>query len=164
MTLTRLLAVLAAAAMLVCTTLLLDGNAARAQTADDPAYLSMGVGYFDVLDDEDAADFRLEYRHDRGLWVLKPWVGLEATSDGAVYGALGILADLHLTDQVVLIPSFGAGAFEEGDGKDLGHTIEFRSAAELAWRFDDRSRLGLEISHRSNADIGDKNPGEESLM
>jgi len=35
---------------------------------------------------------------------------------------------------------------------------------EVAYRFDDRSRLGLSISHYSNAGLGDDNPGTESLM
>jgi hypothetical protein len=56
------------------------------------------------------------------------------------------------------------GAYHEGNGKDLGGTLEFRSGLELAYRFDDRSRLGLEISHRSNASIYEDNPGEETLM
>lgn len=163
MTVARLLAALAGVAFLLGASLLWDGNTARAQATQDPAYLSMGIGSFDVLDDEDAADFRLEYRHDQGLWLLKPWVGLEATSDSAVYGALGILADLHLTDEIVLIPSLGVGAFEEGDGKDLGHTLEFRSQIEAAWQFENASRLGLAFSHISNASLDDVNPGAEVL-
>jgi hypothetical protein len=33
---------------------------------------------------------------------------------------------------------------------------------ELAYRFDNRSRLGLAVSHYSNASIGDTNPGTET--
>ncbi|MBO34284.1 MAG: lipid A 3-O-deacylase, partial [Rhodospirillaceae bacterium] len=32
-----------------------------------------------------------------------------------------------------------------------------------AYRFDNRSRLGLAISHYSNASIGDTNPGSSGL-
>jgi len=39
-----------------------------------------------------------------------------------------------------------------------------RSQLEVAYRFDGRSRLGLSISHYSNAGLGDDNPGTESLM
>ena len=42
--------------------------------------------------------------------------------------------------------------------------MEFRSQLEIAYRFDDRSRLGLAISHYSNASLGDTNPGTESAM
>jgi len=113
--------------------------------------------------DNQALDFRLEYRHGGKLWLVKPWVGIEATSDGGLYGAGGLLADIYLGRHFVLTPSLGVGAFAEGDGKDLGNTVEFRSQIEAAYRFDDLSRLGLAFSHISNASLGDKNPGVEVL-
>ena len=63
----------------------------------------------------------------------------------------------------MLRPSFAVGAYADGNGKDLGGVLEFRSAIALAWRFDDRSRLGVEFSHLSNAGIYDTNPGTENL-
>ncbi len=132
--------------------------------AADPAFVSLGAGYFDISKQDDgAADVRLEYRHDGKLWIFKPWAGIEATSDGAFYGGAGILLDVFFGRRVVVTPSLGAGYFEEGDGKDLGHELEFRSQIELAYRFDDRSRLGLAFSHISNASLGDNNPGAEIL-
>ena len=41
--------------------------------------------------------------------------------------------------------------------------LEFRSGIEVAWRFDNRSRLGVEFTHISNAGIYDRNPGTETL-
>ncbi len=132
--------------------------------AEDPAFVSLGLGYYDINRQSDAAaDFRLEYRHGEKLWIFKPWVGIEGTSDGAVYAAAGILVDVFLGRRVVVTGSLGAGYYEEGDGKDLGHELEFRSQIEIAYRFDDRSRLGLAFSHISNASIGDTNPGVEIL-
>ena len=145
---------------------LIAGPAAAqdASVNDDPAFLSLGLGYFDANErDEDAVDFRVEYRHGQKLWIFKPWAGIEATSDGALYGVGGILVDIFFGRRVVVTPSFGAGAYYEGDGKDLGSTIEFRSQIELAYRFNDRSRLGVALSHISNAGIGDDNPGTEIL-
>ena len=139
------------------------GLRAGPAVADDPPFLAVGVGAFDVLDDETAADFRLEYRHDEKLWIVKPWAGVEATSDGAVYGVGGILMDVFLGRRLVLTPSFGVGAYVEGGGKDLGSVIEFRSQLETAYRFDNRSRLGVAFGHISNASIGDDNPGTEIL-
>ncbi len=134
---------------------------------DDAALLSVGVGYFDALraikddDADDAADFRLEYRHDEKLWIFKPWAGIEATSEGGIWGGVGVLVDIYFGKRVVLTPNFGVGAFTEGSGLDLDSVIEFRSQIELAYRFNDRSRLGIAISHISNASIGDTNPGVE---
>jgi lipid A 3-O-deacylase len=135
---------------------------ARAQ--EDQALLAGGVGAFDFVQDDDTAmDFRIEYRHGSGLWIFKPWFGLEGTSDGAFYGVGGILADFTLAPHIVLTPSFGVGAYAEGDGKDLGHPIEFRSQIELAYRFDNASRLGMAFSHISNAGLGEENPGVEVI-
>ena len=97
------------------------------------------------------------------LWIVKPWAGLEVTSDGAVYGLGGILADIALGPSVRLTPSLGVGAYHDGGGKDLGHTVEFRSQIELAYRFEGGPRLGLAFGHISNASLGDDNPGTEIL-
>jgi hypothetical protein len=131
---------------------------------DDPALLSLGVGWFDLLKQENqAADFRLEYRSDLALWFIKPWIGMELTSDGAVYGAGGLLLDFVLGDHVYISPSVGVGAYARGNGRDLGSTVEFRSQFELGYRFDNRARLGVAFGHISNASISDRNPGTEIL-
>ncbi len=139
-------------------------GAAAPARAQDPSFLTFGAGYFDInKQDNAAADFRLEYRHGEKFWIFKPWIGVEGTSDGAIYGAAGVLVDVFFGKRVVITPSFGAGYYEEGSGKDLGHEIEFRSQIEIGYRFDDRSRLSLAFSHISNASIGDDNPGVEIL-
>ena len=139
------------------------GAPARAD-GGDPSYLVFGAGYFDVNgQDDEAVDFRLEYRHGEKFWIFKPWAGIEATSDGAFYGAVGVLVDFDIGERVVLTPSFGVGYYEAGNGKDLGHEIEFRSQIELWYRLDNRARLGLAFSHISNASLGDENPGVEIL-
>lgn len=133
--------------------------------ADDPDYLSVGAGMFDVNDDEEAGEFRLEYRSDyRFLYFLKPFVGVSATTDRAVYGYFGVLADLYFGKRIVLTPSAAVGGYSDGDGKDLGSTIEFRTGGEIAWRFDDRSRLGVAFHHISNANLDDVNPGTEIVV
>ena len=130
----------------------------------EPALLAFGLGYYDIrARDDTAADFRLEYRSDLALWIFRPWIGLEATSDGAVYGLGGFLADIPLGPRVRLTPSLGAGAYHQGDGKDLGHPVQFRSQIELAYRFEDGQRLALAFSHISNASLSNQNPGTEIL-
>lgn len=129
--------------------------------------ISFGAGVFDILDDDKAADFRLEYRPDLPFLIdtsslaLKPFVGLEATSDAAVYGLGGILLDWFIGERVVVTGSFGVGAFADGDGKDLGNTIEFRSQIEAGYRFSNDARLTAAFGHISNASLGDDNPGTE---
>lgn len=131
--------------------------------ADDDL-VSLGIGYYDINDNEDAVDFRVEYRFGIPiLWHIKPWLGAEASSDGAAYGLGGLLLDLIIADKFLITPSFGAGFYHDGDGKDLGHTIEFRSQIELGYKFNNQSRIGLAFGHISNAALADRNPGTEIL-
>ena len=140
---------------------LLLGQPAR---ADEPDFIAFSACAFDIGKDQTAAEGRLEYRSDIRLWIFKPFAGVMGTSDGGAYGYAGVLVDVFFGKRMVTTLSFAPGAYAKGDGKDLGHDLEFRSQLEVAYRFDDRSRLGLSLSHMSNASIGDKNPGTESLM
>lgn len=132
--------------------------------AADPDFLSLSVGAFDVNDDMTAAEFRLEYRSELEWWIFRPFTGLMGNSDGGFYGYGGVLVDVFFGRRFVLTPSFAIGAYDRGSGKDLGHSIEFRSQIELAYRFDDRSRLAISLDHMSNASLDEVNPGTESLM
>jgi hypothetical protein len=131
-------------------------------SAQEPSFLSVGAGWYDFNDDQDAIDLRVEYRSGHKIFGrVKPWIGLEVTSDVAAYGVGGILADIFFGRRIVLTPSFGVGVYTDGDGKDLGSAVEFRSQLELGYRFDDRSRLALAVSHISNAHLTEQNPGTE---
>jgi hypothetical protein len=132
--------------------------------ADDPSFLSFGAGYYDFEDDDGAFDLRAEFRSSyKFLGVVKPWIGVQVTSDIASFGVAGILVDLFFGRRVIVTPSFGVGLYSDGDGKDLGNTVQFRSQIEGGYRFDDRSRLTLALSHISNAGLGDDNPGANIL-
>lgn len=138
-------------------------SVAPAAAEDDPEFLSVQLGGFDVNDTDTTGLFGLEYRSDYKDLFLTPMAGGFVSADGAFYGYGGVFVDVFLGRRVVLRPNFSVGAFSDGDGKDLGGWLEFRSGIELAWRFDDRSRLGIELSHISNAGIYDRNPGTENL-
>jgi len=157
---------LAMLAALACAVFLGTGERATAQVAisETPAVISAGAGWYDlVLQNDESVDFRLEYRHgDDFLW-LKPWGGLEVTTDGSVWGGIGVLVDITFFDSVVLTGSFAPGLWAEGDGKDLGHPIEFRSQVELGYQFENLSRLSVAFSHTSNAKLDKTNPGVEVL-
>ncbi len=145
---------------------------AQAQPANDsePAFLTFQGGAFDVLHDETrGAEFGVQYRPAFKFWFMNPMFGLNGSPVGNGYVYAGISFDIFVGNRLVLRPSFAPGLFVRNGGKDLGHIIEFRTGVELAYRLDDRSRLGLEISHRSNAGLGGAggcpcNPGEESLL
>ena len=138
--------------------------AARPASAGDPAFLAVSAGAFDMNDNETAGEFRIEYRSDRKFLFVKPMVGLMANTDGGVYGYGGINLDIFPGPRWVVMPNFAIGGYSRGSGKDLGAVIEIRSGLELAYRFDDRSRIGLAFQHISNASLDDNNPGTESLV
>ena len=135
------------------------------KSAGDPEFLTFGAGMFDISANDNSAVISIEYTDDRRwLWALQPMTGIMASIDGSVHAYAGVAVDLFFGRRYVLTPSFAPGLYLQGDGKDLGHELEFRSQLEVAYRFSDRSRLGVALSHISNASIGDKNPGAESLM
>ena len=131
----------------------------------DKDYLAVYGGYFDVTQNDDAAaQFGLEYRFADVYHGLRPAVGANVTSDGALYGYGGLFWDVPLTDRLIFTPNFVAGAYSDGSGKDLHHAIEFRSGLELSYQFEQGRRLGVAFNHISNASLGDHNPGAETLL
>jgi hypothetical protein len=133
--------------------------------AKDPELLTFGAGGFDVNGDETTGAISLEFMDDRRwVWVFQPMVGAMITLDAAVYGYAGLGVDLFFGRRVVLTPSFAVGVYLENGGKDLGHPIEFRTGIKLGYRFDDRSRVGIDFHHLSNAGLDDRNPGANQLL
>jgi len=141
-----------------------------------------GIGYYDVKFDgstsNDATDFRYERRFDHILFdigpeednffYLKPFVGFELTSESASYFLTGIYLEDNLgqivkgkENKFILTPSFGAGYYNEGGGKKLGHKIEFRTTIEISYQLKNNHRLAASFGHISNANLGSKNPGVE---
>jgi hypothetical protein len=133
--------------------------------ANDSSLLAIGAGAYNVLQDRKAAELRLEYRSALHLlYVVEPIAGLLATNRGTLYGYGGLRIDVMLGEHVVLSPSAAIGLWRPGSGKELGSTVEFKTGAELAWRFADASRLGISFDHISNAGLTLRNPGVESLL
>jgi lipid A 3-O-deacylase len=112
---------------------------------------------------EFAAEVRIEYRADRLLWLLKPFGGVAANSSGGLHAFAGVLIDFYLGQRLVFTPSFAPGLYHAGKGKDLGFPVEFRSQLELSYQFPRGSRIGIGVSHLSNARLGRINPGIEAV-
>ena len=136
---------------------------ARANAGDDPSFIAFHVGGYDVNDNETAGQLNIEYRSGWDEWYVKPFGGVMATTDAAIYGYAGFMLDIYFGRRIVFTPNVAVGLYSDGDGKDLGSVIEFRSGVELAYRFDSRARLGVAFHHISNASIEDINPGTETL-
>jgi hypothetical protein len=136
-------------------------SAVRAE--DDPAFVSLFAGGYDIIgkNSHTTGMGGAEYRFATKLWIFKPFIGALGTGNGSAYGYGGFLVDIYLTPRWVLTPNGAFGYFHQGGGTEMGSEAEFRTGAEIAYRFDDRSRLGLQFHHISNAGIGKHNPGEE---
>lgn len=134
--------------------------------AGDPNFLTLALGAFDVRDDETTAEVRLEFRARHKLAFLKPFGGLMLSGEGGGHLYGGFLLDVFWGRRWVTTLTLAPGFYFEGGGKDLGHALEVRSGIELAYRFDNRARFGLAVSHISNSVVtsADKNPGAESVM
>ena len=100
---------------------------------------------------------------DTFLGNLSPVTGGMITADNASYVYTGVQAQYKL-GAINFTPSFTPGLYFEGDGKDLGHVIEFKSELQFSFNIFQNSELGLSYNHISNASLGDKNPGANSYM
>ena len=134
---------------------------------DDPPRIAIGGGAFDVLPNKNRAGnganglALTEYRFGDVLWIVAPFVGVFGTGRGAFYGYGGFGFDINFTNRFVLTPTAAVGYFTHGTGIDLGAHTEFRTGAELDYRFENLSRVGIGFYHISNAGIGEHNPGTE---
>ncbi|MGB1540461.1 MAG: acyloxyacyl hydrolase [Rickettsiales bacterium] len=127
-------------------------------------YVTLRAGLFDIDDVYEAGHIGLEYRGPHYYKGLGPIAGLEANEDGGFFGYAGLDWDFMLGQHWVITPSFAIAAYEEGDSRDLGGTLEFRSGLEIDYQMANQHRAGLSLHHISNAGIYDSNPGTEVVM
>uniref|UniRef100_UPI00404A318F acyloxyacyl hydrolase n=1 Tax=Candidatus Pelagibacter sp. TaxID=2024849 RepID=UPI00404A318F len=127
------------------------------------------TGMFDFSDEGKRA-ILIGFQHqnenlnrDTFLGNLSPITGGMITADSASYIYTGVQAQYKL-GAINFTPSFAPGLYFEGDGKDLGHIIEFKSELQFSFNVFQNSELGLSYNHISNASLGDKNPGANSYM
>ncbi|MDC0233186.1 acyloxyacyl hydrolase [Pelagibacteraceae bacterium] len=127
-----------------------------------------------------ATDIRYERRFDKTLidigpeednfFYLKPFIGIEATTDSALYFLGGIYLEDNLGKLLMgkankwnFTPSFGLGYYDDGNGKKLGNKLEFRTTLELSYQLNNDERIGFSLGHISNANISNTNPGVEII-
>jgi lipid A 3-O-deacylase len=145
--------------------LTLLGWAAAPARAEPPALLVISTGQYGMRREiPHALGIGLEIRAPWQWTVIRPSFGLLTTARGGAYLYSGIVADIPLPLDLALVPGFAPGVVVAKGQGDLGSPIEFRSSLELAWAPATTLRLGVSISHISNARLGSSNPGVETLM
>ena len=135
----------------------------------DPHEYNFFTGMFD-FSDEGKKSTLVGIQHqnenlykDTFLGTLSPVTGFLVTGDASTYLYTGVQAEYNL-GKVNLTPSFTPGLYGQGDGKDLGHLVEFKSEVQLSFDLFKDSELGFSYNHISNASLGEKNPGANSYM
>ena len=131
--------------------------------------VSFFTGMFDFSDEgKKSTLFGFQHQNenlnrDTFLGNLSPITGAMITADNATYFYTGVQAQYKI-GSLNFTPSFTPGLYNEGEGKDLGHILEFKSEIQLSLELPKDSQLGFSYNHLSNASIGDKNPGANSYM
>ena len=127
------------------------------------------VGNFDFSDVKQRAIlFGFQHRNpqlsrETFLGKLSPITGGFITENKALYVYTGAQADFEF-GSFTITPSFAPGYYNQGDGKDLGYPLEFKSEVQISLDLNDSTRLGMSYNHISNASLGSKNPGANSYI
>jgi hypothetical protein len=136
------------------------------------SYFSVAGGVYDVLRPKHQTfELDLEYKfYTKYLpspfefLTFRPLVGVMASAKGCGYLYGGIDFEFLFLDHLLITPGFAAGYYWRGAGKNLGYPLEFRSGVAVGWQATSGSRIGVHFYHLSNASLGSRNPGEESLV
>ena len=131
--------------------------------------ISVYSGMFDFSDDGKKSEL-IGFQHqnenlnrDTFLGNLSPITGALITADSAAYVYTGVEAQYKI-GSLNFNPSFTPGLYHEGDGKDLGHVLEFKTEFQISFDMSENSQFGFSYNHLSNASLGSKNPGANSYM
>ena len=131
--------------------------------------INLFTGMFDFSDHKQKAGIiGLQHQNDdlyreSFLGKLSPITGGFLTENNAFYVYTGAQAEYEL-GLFTITPSFAPGYYNSGDGKDLGHVLEFKTEVQMSLNLSDSTEFGMSYNHISNASLGDKNPGANSYM
>lgn len=142
--------------------LLLTAGLMAIRISAEAADLTLALGSFDVNKSRTGMGLA-EYRFSSDWAGFRPQAGFLVTEESGAYLYGGAGYPLALSEHWLLTPSVSGGYYSKGAGKDLGYDIEFYSQLRLEYRFAAGSRIGLGIGHVSNATLGERNPGAETV-
>jgi len=146
---------------LLTTAMAAPAIAARTSNTD---YIDFSLGQAGAFDSDESTSYGVEYRYKDIGNGFRPIIGFTGDDEGAAYGYAGVDWDLQVANSFYLIPTLAVGAYHQGDSQDLGGGLQFRTGVEAAYEFEQGNRLGVELSHLSNAGLHDRNPGTELLQ
>ena len=121
-------------------------------------------GSYDYDDDNTSTLFGLNYHLSDNAFSffnlidLNPVIGGFVTAKSASMFYSGFETNIG-QDSIYLNLSSSAGIYSNGDGKDLGNDLQFKSEVNLFYRLGKSSSIGLGSHHISNAGLATVNPG-----
>ena len=128
------------------------------------------IGNFDFSDDKQKATL-IGFQHQNEnlerkilLGNASPITGGFITDNSAAYVYTGVEWNYSISEKLKFTPSFAPGIYHQGDGKDLGHALEFKTEIQASYTISEATSFGMSYNHISNASLGDKNPGANSYM
>ena len=138
------------------------------QKALNPNEFNFFLGKFDYSRKDNTSLFGIQHENqnlyrDSFIGKISPITGFMITGDNSTYLYTGIEANYNI-GIINLVPSFSPGLYGQGDGKDLGHVIEFKSELKLSLDLPKDTEFGFSLNHMSNADLSDKNPGTDNYL
>ena len=128
--------------------LLTSSNLVANEKTDTGSQLNFYTGNFDFSDDKQKA-LLVGFQHqdenlsrDTFLGNVSPITGGFVTENSAAYIYTGIEWNVDMGG-MIFTPSFAPGLYHEGDGKDLGHVLEFKSEVQLSYESSDSTSFGV---------------------
>ena len=121
-------------------------------------------GSYDYDDDNTSTLYGLNYHLSNNAFSvfnlidLNPVIGGFITADSASMFYSGFETNIG-ADSIYLNLSSSAGIYNNGDGKDLGNDLQFKSEVNIFFRISKESRFGIGSHHISNAGLATVNPG-----
>ena len=165
----------------------------NSHSSEQPARFALGVGIYNFMENgsvrcerpenagcdvsagganlvsyqESSIAYNLEYYFSNKFFnYIQPSVGFLGTKKNAQYGYFGLSLDLFFGNCkcFLLTPGLAVGWYIDGDDIKMGNRIQFKSGADITYKFRNNVRISLAIFHLSNAGIGDYNPGSETAI
>ena len=107
------------------------------------------AGTFDTIDkegDDEATLYGFEHNNpilfrDTFIGKFSPITGGFVTDKSSIYLYTGVQAEYEL-GPLNIVPSFAPGYYEQGDGKDLGMALEFKSELKFSLDIFKESKIG----------------------
>lgn len=135
-----------------------------AQECVPVSHVVVGGGYYHA-GSHSGGLFQLEYRFAKYFfgWI-RPQASLILPKFESLFLGFGVGVEIRPFKHLLIYPTFSPGFYDQGkEGRDLGFPLEFRSSIEFAFEWCNRTSIGVQIYHISNASLSNRNPGANVL-